>query len=1209
MKIKQNFRSLPWLPTYLFLFLTLSILLAVYTHYQLQKNKIINQVKNELSDIVKLKVGEIVRWRSGYLDEGKFMSENPLLGRQVEAFFKNPGEPQIRYDLVTWMKSAQTSLGYNNVILCDIDGNARLAAVPVKDSLGICARRLIADVIFQRRFIFSDLYKEESSPIIYLDLVMPIMRLDKQDSILVGVLMLRFNPDEHLFPLVHLWPTQSRTAETLLLRREGDSVLYLNELRHRDNTALTLRLPISLQQLPAAMAARGMKGTTEGIDYRNVHVLASMDRIPNSPWFMVAKVDEEEIYTSFRQQLTLVLLLIVLLILFFALALGLWWRYQRAKHYKQQYQLEQERQALISHFDYLFKYANDIIVLANKDLNIIEANDQALETYGCTRNELIGLNVARLRAMPTVAQLPEQVRTLDKIKTATYETIHQRKDGTAFPIELSVRVIEIEGNKFYQSIGRDITERKWVEEALRVSEEYFRAIFESNSAAIAIIESDTTISMVNDAYCQMSGYTKQEIVGMSWTQQIPAEDLGRLKEYNRLRLNDPKNAPDRYEFKFYNNNCEIRYGLMSVGLIKSSGKIVASFTDITERKRAEEALKENEETYRTIFENTGTANILIEEDTVIGLANKEFEYLSGYAKQEIEGKKKWTEFIIQEDLERMLAQLHARRKNHESALNHYELRFIDKTKKIYNIYFTIELIQGTNRSIASVLDITERKLAEEALRKSEERYRTLFENAQIGIYRTTPEGQILAANPALIHMLGYNSFNELTVRNLEQEGFKPDKPRRHFKKQIERDSEIRGLENLWTKRDNTFILVSENARAIRSAKGDILYYEGTVEDITERKKAEEELRESEERYRCLVEVSPDTIAVHADGRIVYVNPAAVKLFHARDESEMIGKPVLDVVHPDYKELVRERVMGALEHRKAQPMREEKFLCSDGTIVDVEVVSVPTIFKGMTAVQVIARDITDRKRAEEKIRQLNEDLEQRVLERTAQLEVANKELESFAYSVSHDLRAPLRGIDGWSLALQEDFDKQLNEQARQDLNLIRTETQRMGQLIDDLLKLSRVNRTEMEPTSVDLTTLAHSIETRMQKMNKDRKINFIIQEGLSAWGDINLLDIVLTNLFDNACKFTSPRELARIEFGKTGINGKQAFFIRDNGVGFDMQYTQNLFGAFQRMHKLSEFRGTGIGLATVQRIIHRHGGRIWADAHVDSGATFYLTLKE
>ena len=150
---------------------------------------------------------------------------------------------------------------------------------------------------------------------------------------------------------------------------------------------------------------------------------------------------------------------------------------------------------------------------------------------------------------------------------------------------------------------------------------------------------------------------------------------------------------------------------------------------------------------------------------------------------------------------------------------------------------------------------------------------------------------------------------------------------------------------------------------------------------------------------------------------------------------------------------------------------------------------------------------------------------------------------------------------------------------------------------------------MEPTSVDLTALAHSIYARMKNINADRKINFIIQPGLSAWGDTNLLDIVLTNLFDNACKFTSPRALAQIEFGQTDLDDKKTFFIRDNGVGFDMQYTQNLFGAFQRMHKLSEFRGTGIGLATVQRIIHRHGGRIWADAQVDRGATFYFTLKE
>jgi light-regulated signal transduction histidine kinase (bacteriophytochrome) len=258
---------------------------------------------------------------------------------------------------------------------------------------------------------------------------------------------------------------------------------------------------------------------------------------------------------------------------------------------------------------------------------------------------------------------------------------------------------------------------------------------------------------------------------------------------------------------------------------------------------------------------------------------------------------------------------------------------------------------------------------------------------------------------------------------------------------------------------------------------------------------------------------------------------------------------------------------------------------------------------------IFRDITERKLAEKQIQLLNEELEHRVKDRTAQLEAANKELETFSYSVSHDLRAPLRGIDGWSLALWEDFHDQLNEQARKHIERIRSETQRMGQLIDDLLKISQLNRTEMELTSVDLTQLAHSIIDRLRKSNADRTIHYMIQPGLTARGDIHLLDIVLTNLFENACKFTSTRERAHIEFGKTHDDTSSAFFIRDNGVGFDMHYAQNLFGAFWRMHKPSEFPGTGIGLATVQRIIHRHGGRVWADAHVDGGATFFFTLKE
>ncbi len=241
--------------------------------------------------------------------------------------------------------------------------------------------------------------------------------------------------------------------------------------------------------------------------------------------------------------------------------------------------------------------------------------------------------------------------------------------------------------------------------------------------------------------------------------------------------------------------------------------------------------------------------------------------------------------------------------------------------------------------------------------------------------------------------------------------------------------------------------------------------------------------------------------------------------------------------------------------------------------------------------------------------LNDELEQRVKDRTVQLEASNRELEAFCYSVSHDLRAPLRGIDGWSLALLEDYHDKFDEKGRQYLQRVRADTQRMGRLIDDLLLLSRVTRGTIQRSRVDLTAIAQSVAARLREAEPERRVEFAAQPGLTAQGDARLLDIVLFNLLDNAWKFSRGRPLARVEFGRTEIDSRPAFFVRDNGVGFDMIYAQKLFGAFQRMHKASEFPGTGIGLATVQRVIQRHGGRVWAEAQVDRGATFYFTLEE
>ncbi|MFM9434638.1 PAS domain S-box-containing protein [Janthinobacterium sp. CG_23.3] len=250
-----------------------------------------------------------------------------------------------------------------------------------------------------------------------------------------------------------------------------------------------------------------------------------------------------------------------------------------------------------------------------------------------------------------------------------------------------------------------------------------------------------------------------------------------------------------------------------------------------------------------------------------------------------------------------------------------------------------------------------------------------------------------------------------------------------------------------------------------------------------------------------------------------------------------------------------------------------------------------------------------------LRAANAAMEAQVRERTAQLELANKELEAFSYSVSHDLRSPLRGIDGWSLALLEDYGEHLDATGRQYLERVRGESQRMGQLIDDMLQFSRLGRAAMTLHQVDLTAMARQLVERIAEREPGRAFTFDIEDALGACGDWRLLEVVLGNLLENAAKFSAGRQPAHISVGRASVvapgaaGAAPAFFVRDNGAGFDMLYAQKLFGVFQRLHQASEFPGTGIGLATVQRIVQRHGGTVWGVAAVGGGATFYFTLKE
>jgi PAS domain S-box-containing protein len=523
-------------------------------------------------------------------------------------------------------------------------------------------------------------------------------------------------------------------------------------------------------------------------------------------------------------------------------------------------------------------------------------------------------------------------------------------------------------------------------------------------------------------------------------------------------------------------------------------------------------------------------------------------------------------------------------------------------------------LDGREMQLVVAHDVTARVRAERELRRSRERLELVMAGADLGTWDWDMVTGEVVMGERLLVLLGYGVGEGGGKIDDWRGRVHPDDLRRltrRIQSHVGGKTAVAECEQRVRSKSGRWIWVYLRGSVVeRDTRGAPLRMMGTYLDITARKTAEQSLKAMTHRLQLATQAAG--IGVWEwdvpTSRIVW-DTLMQRLHGVADAavpSDLNGW--LGLIEADDRtgvwlamsRLLEEGVDYRLEYRVRDPNGLVRHISSFGTI-DRDRRGNPLRVVGVNY------DVTDRKRAEIEVRQLNQELERRVSERTAELEATNRELEAFSYSVSHDLRAPLRAVDGFSLALGEDAGPALDETCRGHLQRIRAAARRMGQLIDDLLHLSRVTRASLKRGNVDLTALAGDVARALSSQVEDRQAELRIEPGMRASADEGLLRIVLENLVGNAFKFTVRRAAPVIEIGSRAGEGPAVFYVRDNGAGFDMNYAGKLFGAFQRLHGRDEFPGTGIGLATCQRIIHRHGGRIWAEAAVDKGATFLFTL--
>jgi PAS domain S-box-containing protein len=1220
-------RHSPALLVLLFLLVTSVTAAIAYISYAGYESQFRAEAGNQLSSIANLKVSGLQEWRDERIMYAELIKGNLAFSGLVKIYLDDPEQEQAAGILRDWLDRLHKNNQYSQIALINKTGIVKMSSpdLPKAEEKHLAAD--VASIPFAGNIILLDFHRHADGTIRLCTLV-PIYD-DHLQTQLLGILVMEIDPAVYLYPYLSSWPVPSKTAETLLVRREGENVLFLDPLRFMPDAALNLSFPLTSTDISAVKAVLGETGITEGLDYRGKPVVSVMRLVPNSSWFIVSKTDISEVYAPLYERLWQTILLFGAWLTIFGAGLLLIWRREQVRTYQEQVDALEKLQASEEKFRIALETNPDAISITRlRDGKFISINRGYEQILGYSKQEVIGKTTLDLGIWANPAERQRFVADLQVCgQISDFESQICARDGRMLLGLTSASLICFYGEPHVLSITRDVTEWKRVEKELQKSEEKYRKIFEDATVGIFRTSDQGQLLIANPTLSRMFGFNSPEemaeiVVDLGTQLYVRYIDRENLK-----KMLSVSNSVDNYEIEVRKKDGATIWVSINIHVVRDQNGEIQHFEgtaiDITDKRQAEKELYYERDFAESIIETAQAIILVLDAKGRILSFNRYMEDVSGYRLEEVVGKDWFYTFLSERD-RGSVSELFSKCVTGIQTCGNVN-PIVTKDGREIEIEWHDKTLKGEDDKIIGLLaigqDITERMRGEEVLRESENKYRTLFNDMVQGAFFQNANGAIIECNPAVLEQFGLTRDEFLGRSSMDphwkvvHEDKSPFSGEHHPSMEALRTRKpVRGVvAGVFNTRRNDFVWLNINAiPQFKSGEDNPYQVFVTLEDITERKHAANALQESEARYRTLFNAGTDSIflfPISSEGLPMNFTDVNAMATHAYGftRDELLAMSPFDLIAPEYHKIIPSLGAGLIKNQIMRAEWEDVSKNGNRIPVDVSVTSIK--LNGQPICMAVIRDITERKKAEEELRQVNKDLKVAV----EQARKASAVKSEFLANISHEIRTPLNGIMGMIGIL---MDTNLNDEQLEYAQIAQASSETLLNLINDILDLSKVEARKLilEDLDFDLKSVFEetvdllSLDARRKALELDCSVESLLP--LNLRGDPGRLRQILANLVGNAIKFTDQGKIAihaGLEHEDEG-HVTIRFSVSDTGIGIPADRLGLLFTPFSQIDSSTTRRygGTGLGLAISKQLVELMGGRIGVESQEGKGSEFWFT---